>query len=123
MSVPALSRASAPILYGDGLHDDTEALNALLCQRDVIHDHKVYRRGLDIEIIDGEYRISGSLRTCAGTIRIGRVDLLTPYGRMTLQNWYITFAEKLETFAKDREREFLTLLPITAGTKELAHRP
>lgn len=63
-----------PILYGDGLHDDTSALNAMLSGQDVYHeatasilageDHVVVPRGMyalyDTLVIDRPVLIAGS---------------------------------------------------------------
>lgn len=62
-ALPALALHGMPTLWGDGIHDDTEALQALFDGKEVIHgDNVIVRRCAgDFRLAGGTFRISKTL--------------------------------------------------------------
>lgn len=72
--LPALPKALAgiPTLYGDGVHDDTDALNALFSGERVLCEGNIIRHGENGEIVmkGGSYLISQTVFVSVSNISV-----------------------------------------------------
>ncbi len=66
-ALPAMSKAYVPTLHGDLIHDDTEALQALLDGKSIIRDGQLLEpiAGQPIVLQGGRYLVSNTLRLTA----------------------------------------------------------
>jgi hypothetical protein len=78
-ALPLPSFASVPTLWGDGEHDDTEALQALLDGKPIIRDGVLLEPdGHGIRLIGGVYQVSDTLH-----IRTPRTHIYNAHFRAT----------------------------------------
>jgi hypothetical protein len=63
-SLPSRLLAAAPVIYGDGIHDDTAGLQAALAGRpfQVAKNGLVFRRGGTLFLSQGNFKLSDTLR-------------------------------------------------------------